>query len=203
MSQDIEPTSPLVPAIFANRAQAEHAVVALRQIGIAQADIGLVVPARESSRIREDAERDVAKGAGRGAAIGGPLGAIGGISLFALNAGEIVALSVGGLLAVGTGGLLWGGVIGGLLGVVMRVRRQPNVDRWCELELDDDSVVIVVRVRDWSREGEIASVLKEMGARDVLDKLDVDHTWRELETEHRSGAHQPSLAAVSGPKTHT
>jgi hypothetical protein len=91
-----------------------------------------------------------------------------------------------------SGGLLWGGVISGLLGVVTRVRRQPNVDRWCELELDNDSVVIVLRVRKWAREGEIASVLERMEAGEVLDKLDADHTWRELEAEHRSGAHQPT-----------
>jgi hypothetical protein len=90
ISRDIELTSPIVPVIFANRAQANRAVVALRQIGIAREVIGLVAPARESNRIREDAERDVAKGAGRGAAIGGPLGAIGGMSLFALTAVEIV-----------------------------------------------------------------------------------------------------------------
>jgi hypothetical protein len=98
------------------------------------------------------------------------------------------------LLAVGTGGLLWGGVIGGLIGVITRVRRQPDVDRWCELELEPDSVVVVVRVRDWARESEIASLLKRLGAREVLDQLDRDHSWRELEAEHPTGQPVPAAA---------
>lgn len=42
---------------------------------------------------------------------------------------------------------------------------RPNVDRWCELELDDQSALVMVRVRDWAREPEIAEVLTRAGAR--------------------------------------
>jgi hypothetical protein len=90
--------------------------------------------------------------------------------------------------------LLWGGTIGGLLGVVTRVRRRPDVDQWCELALDDDSVLLAVRVRDWAHEPEIAELLTQAGAVSVLDRLDVDHTWQELEIEHHSG--QPAPAAA-------
>ena len=180
--------APLVPAAFANRANAEAAIEALQQAGIAAADIGVAVPVRETNRIREDSERAALEGAGRGAAVGAPLGVLGGLGLAAVTIGT---LGVGGLFLAGAGGLVWGGTVGGLLGVVTRVRRRPNVDRWCELELDERSVLVAVRVRDWSQEPEIAALLTKSGAVAVLDRTDLDHTWRELEIEHRSGEAAP------------
>jgi hypothetical protein len=194
MTGQVDAAARLVPAVFADREAAGRAVTALQEFGIAPADIGVAVPGRERNRVREDQEGDVAAGAGRGASVGGPLGAIGGMSLMALTAGEIIALSVGGLLAVGAGGLLWGGVVGGLIGVATRVRRQPNVDRWCELELGPDAVVVVVRVRDWANEQAIAALLVDHGAREVLDKLERDHTWGDLEAVHPSGTAVPPAA---------
>lgn len=180
--------APLVPAAFANRANAEAAIEALQHAGIAAADIGVAVPVRETNRIREDSERAALEGAGRGVAVGAPLGVLGGLTLAAVTIGT---LGVGGLFLAGAGGLVWGGTVGGLLGVVTRVRRRPNVDRWCELELDERSVLVAVRVRDWSQEPEIAALLTKSGAVAVLDRTDLDHTWRELEIEHRSGEAAP------------
>lgn len=181
--------APLVPAAFADRDSAAAAIEALKQNGIAAADIGVALPVRETSRIREDSERATLQNAGRGVAVGAPLGVLGGLGLAAVTIGT---LGVGGLFLAGAGGLLWGGTIGGLLGVVTRVRRRPDVDRWCELQLDEESVLVAVRVRDWSREPEIAALLTNAGALAVLDRTDLDHTWRELEAEHRSGEAEPS-----------
>jgi hypothetical protein len=50
---------------------------------------------------------------------------------------------------------------------------------------------VAVRVRDWTDEPHIAAVLKQAGAKAVLDQLDLDHSWRELELEHRSGQAAP------------
>jgi hypothetical protein len=184
-----EANAPLVPAVFESRAAAETAVERLTQAGINRDDIGVAVPVREPNRIREDSPREVLTGAVGGAAIGGRLGILGGIGLAMLTVGS---LGVGGLFLAGAGGLLWGGTIGGLLGVITRVRRQPDVDQWCELALDDKSVLLAVRIRDWSHEPEIAKLLKQAGATSVLDRLDRDHTWQELEVEHRSGAPAPA-----------
>jgi hypothetical protein len=68
--------------------------------------------------------------------------------------------------------------------VVTRVQRRSNVDRWCELELDDESVLVVVRVRDWALEPEIAEVPMRAGAVSVQDQTDLDHAWNELEILH-------------------
>jgi hypothetical protein len=128
------------------------------------------------------------EGAIRGAAIGGRLGILGGIGLAVLT---VSSLGVGGLFLAGAGGMLWGGTIGGLLGVVTRVRRRPDVDRWCEMALDGQSVLVAVRVRDWAREPEIAALLTRAGAVSVLDHVELDHTWQELEIEHRTGQPAP------------
>jgi hypothetical protein len=182
---------PLVPAAFDNRDTATAAIEALLQAGIDRADIGVAIPVREASRIRDESGQDALKGAAVGAAVGGRLGMLGGIVLAAVTVGS---LGIGGFLLAGAGGLLWGGTVGGLIGVVTRVRRQPDVDRWCELELGDDSVLVVVRVRDWSHEPEIAALLTRAGAVQILDRTDLDHTWRELEVEHPTGQPEPRAA---------
>jgi hypothetical protein len=184
-----EVDAPLVPAMFADRDTAAAAVEDLLRAGISRDDIGVAVPARESNRLREESAQDSLQGAMRGASIGGRLGAVAGIGLAAVTVGT---LGVGGLFLAGAGGLLWGGTVGGLLGVVTRVRRRPDVDEWCELALDDRSVVVAVRVRDWAREPEIAALLTQAGAVSVLDHLELDHTWQELEIEHRTGQGAPA-----------
>ena len=184
---------PLVPAAFANRDSAAAAIEALqKEAGIDPSDIGVAVPsAREASRIRDESGQEALKGAALGAALGGRLGFIGGIALAAVTLGP---LGIGGFFLAGAGGMLWGGTVGGLIGVVTRVRRQPDVDRWCELELGDDAVLVVVRVRDWSREPEIAALLTRCGAVQILDHTELDHTWRELEVEHPTGQTEPRAA---------
>jgi hypothetical protein len=186
-----EAAAPLVPALFADRDTAAAAVEELLRAGIDRADIGVAVPVREPNRIRKESPQDSLKGAMQGASIGGRLGVIGGIGLAAITVGT---LGVGGLFLAGAGGLLWGGTIGGLLGVVTRVRRRPDVDEWCELELDGPAVLVAVRVRDWQREPEIAALLTRAGAKTVLDHLELDHTWQQLEIEHRTGQSAPAAS---------
>jgi hypothetical protein len=181
--------APLVPAIFANRANAEAAVEALKQLGVQADDIGLAVPARESPRMPDESERDNLGRFALGAAIGSRLGAIGGIGLAAVTLGP---LGVGGLFVAGAGGMLWGGTVGGFVGLATRVRRRPHVDRWSEIELDEQSVLVVVRVRDWAREPTIAAALRSAGAVQILDHMDLDHTWQELELAHHSGQSAPT-----------
>ena len=183
--------APLVPAVLPDRASAEAAVAALRQAGIDETDIGVAVPVPERGRLRDESGKEALEGAVAGAAIGGRLGILGGIGLGFAALGP---LGVGGFFLAGASGLLWGGVVGGLLGVVTRVRRQPDVDRWSELALDGQSVLVAVRVRDWAREPELAALLTRAGAVTVLDRLDLDHTWQELEVEHRSGQPVPIAA---------
>jgi hypothetical protein len=93
------------------------------------------------------------------------------------------------------GGLLWGFVIGGLLGVITRVRRRPEEDCWCEVPIDSSDVLVVARIQNWSHEPEIAALMTAAGARCVVDHLDLDRTWRELEREHPSGQPAPLSAS--------
>jgi hypothetical protein len=179
----------LVPAVFRDRTSAEAAVDALQLAAIARDDIGLAVPLRAPNRIREDTGAEALAGAGRGLAVGAPVGILGGIALATLAATG--PLGVGGLFLAGASGMLWGGTIGTMVGVQTRVRRQPDVDRWCELGLDEQSVLVVVRVRDWSREPEIAALLKSAGAVSIEDHTELDRSWRELEQAHRSGQSAP------------
>jgi hypothetical protein len=188
LSTDSE--APLVPALFPDRASAEAAVNALRQSGVDIADIGVAVPVPERNRASDESGKEALEGAVAGAAIGGRLGILGGIGLAFAALGPI---GVGGFFLAGASGLVWGGAVGGLLGVITRVRRRPDVDRWSELALDDQSVLVAVRVRDWSHESEMAALLTSAGAVTVLDHLELDHTWQELEVEHRSGQPAPAV----------
>jgi hypothetical protein len=171
----------LVPAVFRDRETAAQAIGALQRAGIAADDIGVAVPIREANRIREDSGAETLAGAGRGAAVGAPLGVLGGIALGTFAAGT---LGAGGLFLAGAAGMLWGVKVGSLVGVMTRVQRRPNVDRWCELELDSQFALVGVRVRDWAREPEIAEELTRAGAVSVQDQTDLDHTWQELEALH-------------------
>jgi hypothetical protein len=182
---------PIVPAVFANREDAEVAIAALRRYGVDERDIGVAVPQLRRYQQREPSDREVVEAAGQGAATGAAVGSIGGIGLLALTAGETLAFGAGGLLVAGMSGLLWGFVIGGLLGVITRVRRRPEEDRWCEVPIDSNDVLVVARVRDWSHEPEIAALMTAAGARCVVDHLDLDRSWHELELEHPSGQPAP------------
>jgi hypothetical protein len=183
--------APLVPAVFRDRTSAEAAIDALKRSGIDAADIGVAVPLREPNRIGEESGQEALAGLGRGAAMGAPLSMLGGIALAA--AAVTGPLGVGGLFLAGASGMLWGGTVGSLLGIQTRVRRRPDVDRWCELGLDDQSVLVVVRVRDWEHEAEMSELLRQAGAVSIEDRTELDRSWRELEVEHRSG--QPAPAA--------
>jgi hypothetical protein len=181
-------SAPLVPALFADGDAAAAAIEELQRVGIDKGDIGVAVRAGDSKRVGDESAQDALKGAALGALIGWRFGALGGIALAAITVGS---LGVGGLFLAAGAGLVWGGTVGGLLGVVTRVRRSPDVDRWSELVLDDKSVVVAVRVRDWAREPEIAALLTKAGAVSVLDHLELDHTWQELEIEHHTGQSAP------------
>jgi hypothetical protein len=137
----------LVPALFSGRAQAEVAITQLRQFGVADHDIGVAVPEPGRYRQSDQSDREVVEAAGAGIATGAPVGSFGGMALVGLSIGEVVTIGLGGVLAAGTGGLLAGAVIGGLFGIIARVRRIPEEDRWCEVELGSDDVLVVVRVR--------------------------------------------------------
>jgi hypothetical protein len=196
-----QPAAALVPAVFANREAAEAAVARLRHLGLAETDIGVAVPLAAGlaggRHIHSDpSATELASTVGTGSAVGAGLGSVGGIGLglAAVGSAEALAIGVGGLLAAaGLSGLVWGGVLGGLLTVVTRVRRRPAADAWCEVPLGSDDVLVVARVRDWSREDRVAATLQQAGARCVLDQLALDKSWRELELEHPSG--QPAPAA--------
>ncbi len=53
------------------------------------------------------------------------------------------------------------------------------------------SVLLAVCIRDWAHEPKIAELMKQAGAVSVLDRLDLDHAWQELEIEHHSGEPAP------------
>jgi hypothetical protein len=184
----------LVPAVFPTRDAAEIAIAALRRYGVDGADIGVLVPEPGRYYHRDTSDAEVVTAVGQSAAIGAPIGSIGGMTLLALTASETLAIGVGGLFLAGVGGFFWGGIIGGLLGVITRVRRRPEEDRWCEVPVDGDEVLVVVRVEDWSREPQIAELLMHVGARCVVDHLDLDRTWEELEFEHPSQSTCPLSA---------
>jgi hypothetical protein len=195
MSHQAAPPT-LVPALFADRKQAEVAISELRRLGISDRDIGLAVADPGRYQHREPSDREVFRAVGGGIAKGAPLGSVAGITLVGLTAGEVAALGVGGVLLAGTGGLVWGGVIGGLVGVITRVRRRPEEDRWCEVELGADDILVVVRVQDWSQEDKISAALSQAGARAVLDQFALDKDWHQLELEHPSRQDPPSGGAA-------
>ncbi len=163
MTTDSHIQQDLIPAVFATRQAAEEAIKHLRETGFDDADLGLALlePGRY---ILEDRQGQVVgKNVVRGAVGGLPIGSLAGLLLFGLAIPGVDELAVAGLLAGG----LWGAFFGGLGGLLAKVRWNADEDRWCEIPLKSNEILLTVRAG--GRGDEAHRILQTYGATCFLD----------------------------------
>jgi hypothetical protein len=164
----VEAIADVVPAVFADRAQAEAALAELRGLGLRHDDLGVLVPDPAHHHLIDDSSREALTGVEKGVAFGVPLGALAGMGLVALAVPGVGLLGLGGLLAIGAGGgALWGAVIGSYLGLSAQVHHLEDAEHHYEIPLAPTDILVVVRTPD--RAAEVYTVLQRHGARCIRD----------------------------------
>ncbi len=160
----------VIPGVFESREAAEKVIVALRGIGLADADIGVVVPQPgmyDLSNQDFEVEADEARSVRSSIAVGGVTGAIGGMGLMALILSEVGTVGVGGLLAGAYGGTVWGIILGGLSGLWVKLRWNAREDRWCEIPITGGHVLVAARAD--GKASQVRRIMEQYGARCFLD----------------------------------
>jgi hypothetical protein len=151
----------VVTAIFEAKAQAEDAVRALEDAGIASADISLIAPNVE------DGPSAAAEGTGVGAALGGAGGLLAGLGAFAIpGVGPVVGA---GWLATTLIGAAGGGVAGGLIGSLTGAGVDEGDAHVYGESLRRGGVLVTARVDDEELDA-AAAILGQAGSVDVNER---------------------------------
>jgi hypothetical protein len=151
----------IVSGLFASHQQAEKAVSALQDAGVASDEISLVSPSRA-----DNDNSGAAEGAGVGAIVGGASGLLAGLGAFAIpGIGPVVGA---GWLAATLTGALVGGAAGGVIGALTG-EGVPEDDAHVYAEgIRRGGTLVTARV-DETLEDAAAAVLTQAGATDVQD----------------------------------
>jgi hypothetical protein len=164
-------TKHLVPALFADRKQAEAAIADLRAAGVPNEAIGIVVPDPGTYEVHDPSAREAAAGLVRGVAVGTTVGTLAGIALSAVVFPGVGPLGVGGLFLIGVhAGSLLGAVLGGYGGLVVTVRPHEDHDRFHEIPVGSGEVLVVVDAAD--RASQVRELLEAAGAECFMDEAE-------------------------------
>jgi len=159
----------VVPAVFADREQAEAAIAELTEAGLGD-DIGVAVPDPGRYLVVDDREKAELAGITRGIAAGAPLGTLAGIAISAVTVAGGGVLGVGGLLLGAVGGAAWGTFFGAFAGFTAKVRLDDYEDRWCEIPLGHEDLLVAARVgKDRARRAR--EIMEKHGARCFMDAV--------------------------------
>jgi len=140
-------SSGIMVATFRGRAAAEAAIHELRELGLADEQIGVAIPdpvTHELADAQDIVGHDELAGAARGFFLGAPIGSLAGIALSLLVVGGVGTLGLGGILALAGVGTFWGMVLGAEAGLIARVRHDEEEIRWSEIPLGPDDVLVAV-----------------------------------------------------------
>lgn len=138
-------TPDLLPGVFPNREQAEAAVQDLLEVGFHKEDIGVAIVEHGHYRLLDEEAHEVLTGLSTGAAIGVPAGALAGIGVLAFAVPGLGAITAGGIVLAATKGMLWGAYVGGISGVMAKMRWDYDEDQWVDIPLESGQVLVVVR----------------------------------------------------------
>lgn len=153
----------IVSAVFADREGAEAAIAELRALGLAEDEMGVIVPDPAHHRLLDDGVRETLKGLGHGILVGTPLGVLGGIAVVAAGAPGYDVIGLGGALLVGAPiGALWGAIVGAYFGLTGEVHRLEDIERTHELPLKPEEILVVV-VAGQERAGAVGQVMERHG----------------------------------------
>ena len=148
-------SSGIMVATFRGRAAAEAAIHDLRELGLADEQIGVAIPdpvTNELTDAQDIVGHDELAGAARGFFLGAPIGSLAGIALSLLVVGGVGTLGLGGILALAGVGAFWGMVLGAEAGLIARVRHDEEETRWSEIPLGPDDILVAVSAGTWSAE---------------------------------------------------
>lgn len=138
-----------VPAVFSSLEAAEAAVEELREIGIADEHLGVAMHEPGDIKFEEDEDHEVGKSVAEGATTGAVVGVLAGIAIMAAALPGIGTVGVGGLLAAGGAAGALGGVFGGGLGgVLAKVPLLEEEDRYAEVPLERNEILVVAKSHD-------------------------------------------------------
>ena len=150
-----------ISGLFDSRDQADAAVDALGDAGIASGDISLVRPGADA-----DDDNDAVEGAGVGAAVGGALGAL---AAFAIpGIGPVVGA---GWLAAALTGAAAGGVAGGLIGALADAGIDEADAHVYAEGVRRGGTLVTARV-DESQADAAAAILSASGSSDLRSRRD-------------------------------
>jgi len=159
-----------IPAVFEEHRHAEAAVAELRALGIADDHLGVAIHEPGEHVYEQDAERETLEAVRRGLMVGGPVGALAGIALIAVALPGVATIGIGGALAGVPSGTLAGGFLGGLAGLLAKVRLVDDEERWAEIPLSAGNVLLAVRTH--GREDQVIDLLRRHGGRCVISEED-------------------------------
>jgi hypothetical protein len=165
MQEQIQPRNGVVPVIFSSREDAEAAIAELREVGLADDELGIVIPDPAHHYLIDDGLHESLKGFEHGALVGAPIGAVAGIALAALAVPGIGVIGVGGALLFGGHlGALWGFIAGGYLGMTAEVHHLEDIEQKYEVQLKPEEILVVV-VADDERIQRACEIVRRHGAR--------------------------------------
>src|SRR5215213_7661314 len=187
-------TMQAVTGVFKSRDEAERAVDQLRDLGIAEKEIGVLSPESSTERLEtgvpvSDTE-DPGMGKAMGAAVGGAMGAAGGATL-GLAAASLAIPGVGPVIAFGMVGAALLGVVGAAAGSAVgdTVEEElgegiPHEDVYLyEDALRHGHTVLIAYAEEGDEADSAATTMRSAGAED-LDVLR-ENWWQELRDRER------------------
>lgn len=171
MKEKFQPLDGVVPGVFGSREQAEKALEDLREIGLAEDEMGVIVPDPAHHHLMDDPETETVKGLAKGFVIGGGIGALAGMALAALVVPGVGVVGVGGALLFGSHfGGLWGAISGAYLGLTTEIHHLEDIERKYHIDLKPGEILVVV-VTDRERAYEVCQIMQRNGAHCVEDRV--------------------------------
>jgi hypothetical protein len=176
MKEKFQPLDGVVPGVFSDRSRAEKALEELRAIGLAEDEMGVIVPDPAHHHLMTDPETETVKGLAKGVLVGGGIGALAGMALAALVVPGVGVVGVGGALLFGTHfGGLWGAISGAYLGLTTEIHHLEDIEKKYRIELQPGEILVVV-VTDRDRAYEVCQIMQRNGARGIKERVATDAT---------------------------
>jgi hypothetical protein len=171
-------TNNRITAVFDNYAQAEQAVVALRNLGVRNDHLGIVANQSHSQQQQDaaagghDGGDDAGERAGKGLLAGAGVGAMFGIAASLIpgvgpfiTAGTLLSTALGATAGGAAAGALVGGPIGAISGALAKSGYSEHEANFYGGAVEQGGVLVVVDAVDGLSQDQIRGSLSQYGAR--------------------------------------
>ena len=181
-----------VVGVFHDRDDAQDAINALRDAGIAPDDISVLARDRDQAgALAEDTGTEAGAGAATGALTGGLLGGVAGwlIGIGALAIPGIGPIIAAGPIAAALGGAALGAAGGGVIGALTGAGVPEEDARWYDEQFKGGGILVTVNSR--GRYDEVAAIMREHGGRDASSGRNASRaSWDETAPAYRQSYEQ-------------